>query len=62
MYVRIHKQVSFSPLEKELFRDVLGLLSDLQEVLGEIDYDMIERIITDIDNISDMEWNLVEED
>ena len=61
MYVRIHKQVSFSPLEKELFRDVLGLLSDLQEVLGEVDYDMIERIITDIDNISDMAWDLTEE-
>lgn len=58
MRVRIHKQVSFDSFEKQLFRDVINLLSDLQENLGETDYDVIERLISDIEEISTMEWDL----
>lgn len=58
MRVRIHKQVSFDSFEKQLFRDVINLLSDLQENLGEVDYDYIERLISDIEEISTMEWDL----
>ena len=63
MRVRIHKHVSFDSFEKQLFRDVINLLSDLQENLGETDYDVIEALISDIEDISTMEWDLdTEED
>lgn len=62
MNVKIHKQVSFTTLEKELFQDVINLLRDLQEILGEVDYDTIEEVISDIEQISYMEWDLGEED
>jgi hypothetical protein len=58
MRVRIHKQVSFDSYEKQLFKEVIDLLENLQETLGEVDYDVIENLISDIEEISHMEWDL----
>lgn len=58
MNVRIHKRVSFNSFEKQTFHEVINLLENLQEVLGEVDYDYIEGVISDIEDISHREWDL----
>lgn len=62
MKVRVHKQVSFDSYDRQLFSNVVNLLENLQEALGEVDYDVIEALISDIEEISHMEWDLDEED
>ena len=61
MNVHSYKYVSFNDEERNLFRNVITLLENLQEVLGETDYDVIEELMSDIDNISTMEWEVEEE-
>ena len=58
MKVRVHKQVSFDSYEKQIFHEMIDLLENLQEVLGEADYDFIEKLIADIEDISHKEWDL----
>ena len=43
MNVKIHKQVSFDGYDKQTFHEVINLLEKLQEVLGEVEYDYIEK-------------------
>ncbi len=61
MNIHSYKYVSFTDEEKNLFRNVITLLENLQEVLGATDYDVIEELMSDIDNISTMEWEVEEE-
>ena len=58
MNVRIHKHISFDGYDKQTFHEVINLLEKLQEVLGEVEYDYIEKLISDIEEISHMEWDL----
>lgn len=58
MNIKIHKQVSFNSFEKQTFREVINLLENLQEVLGEVDYDYIDNLICIIEDISHREWDL----
>lgn len=61
MNVHTYKYVSFTDEERNLLRNVIVLLDNLQEVLGATDYEVIERLISDIEDISIMEWELEEE-